>query len=254
MTLMRNRWLGRAALLLSAEGESFGGGSASGSHGAETNAPSPEAVLFPDDKANATDADDADDDWSDGDHDGNGEGQINGKSGTAKDDAATDLADTVPDDGKYSLTMPDGVEVDHELLDAMGSDFKELGLTNGQAQKLADKFIETQSRRGAAQAENWANRVQGWADEARRDRDIGGHKWQGTVSSAQRALSTLGTPALREYLNVSGGGNHPELIRIFAKVGSMIREDNPPTGGADGGGRKAETAHLLFPNDAPKGK
>jgi len=225
---MRNRWLGRAALLFNAEGDSFGGG------GNEANAPSPEVVLFPDDKANA--ADDIDEDDFD------------------NDDAPKDPDDTVPDDGKYTLTMPDGVEVDQELLDAIGSDFKELGLTTRQAQQLADKFIETQSRRGAAQAENWANRVQGWADEARRDRDIGGHKWQGTVSSAQRALSTLGTPALREYLNASGGGNHPELIRIFAKVGSMIREDNPPTGGADGGGRKAETAHLLFPNDAPKGK
>lgn len=249
MTLMRNRWLGRAALLFSTEGDSFGGG------GNEANAPSPEAVLFPDDKANATDDfddDDREDDFGDDGGDGNGKGK-DGDNAT-KDDAAKDPDDTVPDDGKYSLTMPDGVEVDQELLDAMGSDFKELGLTTRQAQQLADKFIETQSRRGAAQAENWANRVQGWADEARRDRDIGGHKWQGTVSSAQRALSTLGTPALREYLNASGGGNHPELIRIFAKVGSMIREDNPPTGGADGGGRKAETAHLLFPNDAPKGK
>jgi hypothetical protein len=243
MTLMRNRWLGRAALLFSAEGDSFGGS------GNEANAPSPEAVLFPDDKANT--ADDFDDDDRDNDFGDTSDG--NGDNGT-KDDATKGPDDTVPDDGKYSLTMPDGVEVDQELLDAMGSDFKELGLTTRQAQQLADKFIETQSRRGAAQAENWANRVQGWADEARRDRDIGGHKWQGTVSSAQRALSTLGTPALREYLNASGGGNHPELIRIFAKVGSMIREDNPPTGGADGGGRKAETAHLLFPNDAPKGK
>lgn len=253
MTLMRNGWLGRAALLFNAEGDSFGGG------GNEANAPSPEAVLFPDDKANAAgnvdgdfDDDDRDNDFGDDDVDGNSKGK-DGDNAT-KDDAAKDPDDTVPDDGKYTLTMPDGVEVDQELLDAMGSDFKELGLTTRQAQQLADKFIETQARRGAAQAENWANRVQGWADEARRDRDIGGHKWQGTVSSAQRALSTLGTPALREYLNASGGGNHPELIRIFAKVGSMIREDNPPTGGADGGGRKAETAHLLFPNDAPKGK
>lgn len=253
MTLMRNRWLGRAALLFNAEGDSFGGS------GNEANAPSPEAVLFPDDKANVADDvngdfddDDRDNDFDDDGVDGNGKGK-DGDNAT-KDDAAKDPDDTVPDDGKYTLVMPDGVEVDQELLDAMGSDFKELGLTTRQAQQLADKFIETQSRRGAAQAENWANRVQGWADEARRDRDIGGHKWQGTVSSAQRALSTLGTPGLREYLNASGGGNHPELIRIFAKVGSMIREDNPPTGGADGGGRKAETAHLLFPNDAPKGK
>ncbi|MFK0382840.1 hypothetical protein [Agrobacterium sp. NPDC090273] len=243
MTLMPNRWLGLTAFLFAAEG------SGSGSPGGDGASPSPEAVLFPNDRAQT------------GDEAENGQ-SLTISYANADDDAtddpasdeAGDLADTVPEDGRYSLTMPEGVEVDQELLDALGTDFRDMGLTSRQAQKLADTFIETQTKRGAAAAEGWANRVQGWADDARKDRDIGGHKWQGTVSNAQRALSTLGTPALKEYLNASGGGNHPELIRIFAKVGSMIREDNPPTGGADGDGRKAETAHLLFPNDAPKGK
>ena len=161
--------------------------------------------------------------------------------------------DRIPDDGRYRLTMPEGIEVDQELIDALGPDFHSLGLTNRQAQQLADRFIEIQGKRGKAASEAWAGRVQGWADEARKDREIGGAKWAGTVGSAQRALSRLGTPALREYLNSSGGGNHPEMIRIFAKVGSMIQEDNPPNGGAGGNGRKAETAHLMFPKDAPKG-
>ncbi len=95
--------------------------------------------------------------------------------------------------------------------------------------------------------------MQKWADDAKADKEIGGDKWTGTVSDAQRAINKLGTPALKEYLNASGGGNHPELIRILAKAGALLKEDNPPNDGGQGSGKPAETAHLLFPNDAPKG-
>lgn len=162
-------------------------------------------------------------------------------------------ADKVPEDGKYALAMPEGVEVDQELLDAVGEDFKELGLTNGQAQKLSDKFTSVMQKRGEGQVKAWGDRVQKWADDAKADKDIGGDKWSGTVSDAQRAINKLGTPELKEYLNASGGGNHPELIRILAKAGALIKEDNPPNDGGQGSGKPAETAHLLFPNDAPKG-
>lgn len=167
--------------------------------------------------------------------------------------AADPAADTVPADGKYDLKMPDGVEIDTELAEALGPEFADLKLTNAQAQKLVDKYIELQQARGGKQAEAWGQTVQGWADTAKADKDIGGAKWDSTVAASQRAVKTLGTPELREYLNASGGGNHPELIRFMSKVGAMISEDTPASGGAEGKGKPADAAYTLFPSDAPKG-
>lgn len=164
-----------------------------------------------------------------------------------------DPASKVPEDGKYSLTMPEGVTVDQELLDALGPEFKDLGLTNAQAQKLADKFIASQQARAEKQGEAWSNTISKWADDAKADKEIGGDKWGTTVSDAQRAVKTLGGEGLREYLNASGGGNHPELIRFMAKVGAMLKEDSPATGGGEGSGKPADPAHIMFPSDAPKG-
>lgn len=164
----------------------------------------------------------------------------------AKDDAAS----KVPEDGKYDLKMPDGVELDAELATAMGVDFKELGLTNAQAQKLADKFIAVQTAKATKQNETWGNTLQKWADDAKADADIGGDKWDGTVSASRRAVEKLGTPELKEYLNASGGGNHPELIRFMAKVGSMIKEDDPASGGAPGKATR-DRAEVLYPDDKP---
>ncbi|UPK31833.1 hypothetical protein IVB18_26245 [Bradyrhizobium sp. 186] len=167
--------------------------------------------------------------------------------------AAADPADTVPADGKYTLAMPEGVQVDQATLDALSPEFKEMGLTNKQAQKLADKFIEAQQKQAADKGKAWGETVTGWVDQAKADKEIGGDKWDGTVKTATRAVNTLGTPALKEYLEATGGGNHPELIRFMAKVGAMIKEDNPADGGAGGSGKPAEAAHVLFPHDAPKG-
>ncbi|MFZ5692448.1 MAG: hypothetical protein ACOY5F_14460 [Pseudomonadota bacterium] len=181
--------------------------------------------------------------------------------------AAADPLDTVPADGKYTLTMPEGVQVDQELIDALGPEFKEIGLTGKQAQKLADTFTKIQTDRAKAYADKpegqWSmssyayfqknGTPDKWADTAKADKDIGGTKWDGTVNTAVRAVNTLGTPGLKEYFEASGAGNHPEVIRFMAKVGAMIKEDNPADGGAGGSGKPVDAAHMLFPNDAPKG-
>lgn len=189
------------------------------------------------------------------------------KTKPAGDDKAKAADDKVPEDGKYALTMPDGVELDAELADALGPEFKELGLTNAQANKLVGKYTEIMQQRAMANADKpesqWgasayeyfkANGTPDtWADKAKADKDIGGANWDTTVASATRAVNAIGDADLRNYLNASGGGNHPSLIRFMAKVGAMIKEDNPPAGGAEGTGKPVDPAHILFANDAPKG-
>lgn len=174
------------------------------------------------------------------------------KPADKKDDKAAEL-DKVPDDGKYELTMPEGVEVDTQLLDALSPRLKAKGYTRREAQELADEFIKVQTQQQEQRFEEWGKTVAKWADNAKADPELGGTNWDKTVANAQRAMNAVATPALKEYLQASGGGNHPELIRAFAKVGSMISEDNPPVGDGGGKGKPAEPAHLLFPNDAPKG-
>lgn len=266
MTLM-HRWPGLTAIARSAEGAGSGGG--------DTATSEPAAILFPDDTpddgGDRTSADDWSDDFRSAPN-GRGEGGAdrteytpdpnrsqdeNDRLKAEHDQAKADEngpANQVPVDGKYALAMPQGVEVDQELLDAVGPEFKSLNLTNGQAQKLADSFLKIQQERAVKQSEAWASRVNGWVSEARSARDIGGDKWEGTVSDARRAVDTLGTPGLKNYLNASGGGNHPEMIRLFAKVGHLIKEDNPANDSAHGYGKPADRAHVLFPNDVPKGK
>lgn len=272
MTL-RHRIIGMPLPLYNVEGAGSGGGDSgaapNGGEGAGDAPKTPESVLFGNEggekKPDAPAGDEGKKpegeggEWKEYEPDPNKSDEENARlkaehdAKKPADDKGKDDGDKVPEDGNYSLKMPDGVELDAELASALGPEFKELGLTNNQAQKLVDKYIEIQQKRGEDRAKSWGETVQKWADDAKADKEIGGDKWDGTVSNARRFIDTMGTPALKEFLNASGGGNHPELIRIFAKAGALIREDNPASGGAEGRGKPADPATLLFPNDAPKG-
>jgi hypothetical protein len=271
MTLMLNR-IGRPAIAFEAEGA--GTAAAVVEPAAAAAVASPESILFPkegeeskpdlaagDDKTGKEgEGENKAADWKEYANDPAKSEAENAaakaehdKTKPADDKSKDDPANKVPEDGKYALTMPEGVEVDQALLDAVGPEFKELGLTNAQAQKLADRFIKVEQDRGADRMKRWGETVSGWVDTAKADKDMGGDKWKGTVSDAQRAVNTIGTPDLKNYLEATGGGNHPELIRFMAKVGAMIKEDNPADGGAGGASKPADPAHILFKNDVPKG-
>jgi hypothetical protein len=155
--------------------------------------------------------------------------------------------------------MPEGVQVDQALIEQLSPEFKEMGLTTAQAQKLADKFIAHQQAQAASRSDGFAKTVSGWADEAKADKEMGGDKWTATASTAAGAVEQFGTPELKAYLNETGGGNHPEVIRFAAKMGaeiarlkSMIKEDDPATDTAQGGKVTQDAASVLYPNDKPK--
>lgn len=230
-------------------------------------APAAETVLFPNEQADGqpgdkTEGDKPDDqsagDWKEYENDPAKSDEENAAAKAEHDktkpaEKSSDPADAVPEDGKYSFTMPEGVEMDQALADALMPEFKELGLTQKQAQGLVAKYVEAQQAKVEKQGETWSAQVTKWADDAKADKEIGGDKWDATVAASQRAIKQFGTPELREYLNASGGGNHPEVIRFVAKVGAMIKEDSPAGSGSEGTGKPADPAHLLFPSDAPKG-
>jgi hypothetical protein len=171
----------------------------------------------------------------------------------AKDEADTpDPADEIPEDGRYDFSLPEGMAIDEKLAEAMSPVLKDIGLTRGQAQALAGALAAHRQTEAGNGAKEWADIQTGWVASARKDAEIGGARWDASVATAQGALARFGTPGLKAFLTESGGGNHPEVIRFMARVGSAIAEDRPESGGA-GAGRPIDAAHLLFPSDKPKG-
>lgn len=152
-----------------------------------------------------------------------------GEKEKPKEPEKKDEKPVVPE--KYEFKAPEGVEqLDPQALAVFEPIAKELGLSQEQAQKLVDIYPQIQQQ----QAEAWSKQVTDWGDQVKADKEIGGDKFTANVGQAQKTLDQFGTPALREYLEQSGLGNHPELVRIFAKVGKAMTEDSmvmPNSGG-----------------------
>lgn len=143
----------------------------------------------------------------------------------------------------YDLKMPEGVELDKAAADEFTAIAKELKLDQATAQKLADVAAKQAQR----QAEGHAKLVESWVEQVKTDKDIGGDKLNENLAVARKALESFGTPELKDVLNSTGFGNHPEVIRAFYKIGKAISEDRFVAGSPKSGASN-DPAKKLFPN------
>ncbi len=172
-------------------------------------------------------------------------------------DDAHDTDAGAPD--QYQLSAPEGLTLDPVAIELATPVFRELGLSNEQANKLmpvagqfAQGLLDRHNRQmlGQVQTERKA-----WLDSARNDPEIGGQHWTSTIGTAAKALDALGFgkgSAFRTLLDESGLGNHPEMIRAFQRVGKAIGEDGfERSSGIHHS--KRDRAETLYPEDTPKG-
>lgn len=155
---------------------------------------------------------------------------------------------------KYGdFKLPDGVEMDKAMLEGFLPVAKELGLSQEAAQKLVDFQSQYVAHAQKAQQEAYDNMLQDWVNAAKADKDIGGPAFNENVGFAAKAIKQFGTPELRAALDATGVGNHPEFIRVFAKIGKAMSEDKFHVSNAEPAAGPKSLAERLFPNQGKQG-
>lgn len=148
---------------------------------------------------------------------------------------------------KYEFAAPEGTQIDKDALAQFEPIARELNLNQEQAQKLVDLYgKEVMPKVIAQQAEQWNKTTAEWAVTAKEDKDIGGDKFEANMTRAKQAMDKFATPELREFLESTGMGNHPELIRVFVKVGAAMSEDTLVTSNEKG---QRSAADVLYGNN-----
>lgn len=144
----------------------------------------------------------------------------------------------------YEFKVPEGQQLDAEAVKQFEPIARELNLNQEQAQKLVDLYgSKVMPQLMKQQAEVWQKQTADWADAAKTDKEIGGDKFEANMTRAKQALDKFGTPELREYLESTGMGNNPELIRAFYKVGAAMSEDTLVTSNETGQRSAAEVLY-----------
>ena len=141
------------------------------------------------------------------------------------DAAAKVKADTSAPEAYEDFTLPEGMEMDADVLGEFKGLAKELNIPQAQAQKL----IDFQTQLATKQAEQYQAAVtkqsQDWAASIKNDPELGGANYEKSTASAIKVIQSFGDPALTELLNTSGLGNHPALFKFCHRISAAISED-----------------------------
>lgn len=161
---------------------------------------------------------------------------------------------TVPE--AYTITKPDalvdGLTWNDALATKAGGVFKELGLTQAQA----DRLLAFHGEQMAALVPQLKLTEQQAVDALKTE---WGATYDEQTELAKRAVAVVfkGEAATAEFLESTGLGNSPALLKMMAKIGAMVQEDGTITqpGGGAGLDVEGKAVHDIMNNpDNPEHK
>ena len=144
------------------------------------------------------------------------------------------------------FVAPEGFSVDQELM----SEFKALagkrGLKQEEAQALVDLQVKSQQRA----VHSFMQQREQWRTGIKNDPDFGRERFESTINYAKRGLKALDESGqVGRLLVETGFGDHPEIIKVFARFGKKyLGEDETYTGAQAGGADKRPLADRLWPD------
>ena len=156
-------------------------------------------------------------------------------------------------DRDYSkLTFKDPENIDQDLLKEATEAFGESKLSVEQAQKLIqlqEKFLEKTHAR-------YHEQVDGWIKEGKKDPEFGGKDYEKNMAAVNKAFTTYGSESLGKFLDDYRFGDHPEVIRMFYRIGQTLTEDSKAGAGI---GKKPSSdgktlAERMYPNSPSSGQ
>ena len=162
---------------------------------------------------------------------------------------------------KYDFKAPEGFDLDEASINEVTPVFKNLKLSNDEAQSLVDLYAKVSKEAAEAPVKFWKETQQKWLDEVRADPEIG-DKIELVKTTVNKALATYLSPTevanFRHAMNYTGAGNNPTFIRVLYKLTSQLVEGGEVRGGgpvevrAPNAASRPSAAEAMFPNLAQR--
>lgn len=148
-------------------------------------------------------------------------------------DAPSASEPTVPE--TYKLSLPEGSPLDPAALERVTALAKSLKVTSDEsAQAIAEAIHQEVATHQQAQLEAntkggaiWKARVAEMEKQALSDPDIGGtpEKLMQAVQHSRQVLDRFGDASVRDFLEESGLGSSPALIKMLTRIHRAMGED-----------------------------
>ena len=148
---------------------------------------------------------------------------------------------------KYELALPKDSLLPKERLDKISAFAKEKGLSNEEAQVIVDRESEAVAEDRQSQKAAFVTMNNGWLEELKADKEIGGDKLDENSEQAARVIDTFGTPEFKKELMDSGMGRHPGLFRMLVKIAGSMKDDKFIPPGAQSEEKKKSLVDKFYP-------
>lgn len=147
-----------------------------------------------------------------------------------------------------SVKIPDGFDKNEPALAEFVTIMNNTELKGpALAQALIDLQAKTLKEASEKGSQAFTTLKEQWATEAKADPEFGGAKLDGNLAQISKLIDQVGTPKLREVMDITGAGNHPEMIRFLTKVAVLATESKMLPAGSPPDAAKSQAARM-FPN------
>jgi hypothetical protein len=120
--------------------------------------------------------------------------------------------------------IPEGFHADDERLGDFKDKVSKLGFSQDQAQAALDMHAEAMASITSAQDDSWKQTTDGWLTDSKADKEIGGADFDKKSGVVKTAIDKFGTPELVKLFDDYKLNNHPEIRRVFYRVGKSHSE------------------------------
>ena len=127
-----------------------------------------------------------------------------------------------------TFTDANGKEYAPELVQGFTDVARKLGLSQEKAQKMFGAFVPTAEK---YMHDDLVEKAKGWFAESEKDSEFGGERFKENLGIAKQAYKQYASPKLQKILNASGLGSHPEVVRLFYRIGLTMQQDHGVQGG-----------------------
>nr|DAR57248.1 MAG TPA: putative protease [Caudoviricetes sp.] len=155
-----------------------------------------------------------------------------GETGTQTESATEPQG--APESYDFTSSLPEGGELDEEIATSFGELCRGMNLTNEQANQMASYGYQYAETIRNAMEEERVNEVKAWGDTARKELGADFDKTVALCGTGVEHVSRT-IPNIRQVLNETGAGNRIEIIKVFATLGKLLKEDGGVGGNGVGG-------------------
>ena len=173
----------------------------------------------------------------------------------------------------FALDVPEGYTMDESATKEFSDFAKELGVDQDKAQKMLNRHVESLNEALGRSEKTLKETHDSWAAESRNDKEFGGTVLAENIVNARRVMNSFSNPAkdsdgkpilyeegamkgqqmteIEVLLGQTGMGNHPEMIRIFHRIGKSMSEDTFVKGDMKPMEKKKSHADIMYGGSHP---